>query len=255
MSTGSTCASGRDALPLTACLNGSRRPDQHPDLPCTPDELARAARAAVDAGATDVHVHPRDAEARESLAASDVDRCVAAVRAAVPGVTVGVTTASSAGVVGAEREAMVRAWQVLPDLASVNWHEHGADSLARCLLDRGVDVEAGVWQQAAARHLVASGLAGACRRVLVEPMEQVLAEAQGNAEAMLALVVPTGRPVLLHGVDGTAWPLLARAASLGLHLRIGLEDVLTDPSGAPVPDGATLVTTARRVAREATLGP
>ena len=191
----------RPELSLTACLNGSRRAGEHPALPLTPDEVARAAGDAVAAGATDVHVHPRDASGRESLAAEDVGSCVAAVRAAVPGVRVGVTTLAPAGT---DREALVRSWRVLPDAASVNWHEPGAAPLARCLLERGVDVEAGLWQPVAARAFMASGLSGACARVLVEPMEAELSDALANAEQVLALVRPVGRPLQLHGDGGTA---------------------------------------------------
>ena len=226
---------------LTACLNGSRRADEHPAVPLTAPALARAARGAVAAGATDVHVHPRDVYGRESLAAEDVGTCVAAIRAAVPGVRVGVTSLAPAGT---DRESLVRSWVVLPDAASVNWHEPGAEPLAHCLLDRGVDVEAGLWQPASARAFLASGLAGACARVLVEPMEPSLGEALANAEQVLELVRPTGRPTQLHGDGRTAWPVLARAAELGLQLRIGLEDVLVDPGGEVVADNEALVAAA-----------
>lgn len=34
---------------------------------------------------------------------------------------------------------------MLPDHASVNWHEDGADFVAEALLDRGVGIEAGLY--------------------------------------------------------------------------------------------------------------
>jgi uncharacterized protein (DUF849 family) len=45
----------------------------------------------------------------------------------------------------AERMAAVRSWTVLPDFASVNWHEVGSEAVAAVLLERGVGVEAGLW--------------------------------------------------------------------------------------------------------------
>ncbi len=39
---------------LQAALNGARTGDEHPDIPRTPEELATAARAAVDVGAPPV---------------------------------------------------------------------------------------------------------------------------------------------------------------------------------------------------------
>ena len=56
---------------LQAALNGSRTPEEHPAIPHTPDELANAARGAVDAGADLVHVHAYTAGV-ETLAAEAV---------------------------------------------------------------------------------------------------------------------------------------------------------------------------------------
>jgi uncharacterized protein (DUF849 family) len=48
-------------------------------------------------------------------------------------------------------------------------------------------------------------------------------------------------PVLLHGEDGGAWPVLRLAVARGLPTRIGLEDTLTGPDGAPAAGNAALV--------------
>ncbi len=45
---------------VKACINGARTPDQHPNLPVTPDQLAAEALAAHQAGAKAVHMHPED---------------------------------------------------------------------------------------------------------------------------------------------------------------------------------------------------
>ncbi|MDQ3161732.1 MAG: 3-keto-5-aminohexanoate cleavage protein [Actinomycetota bacterium] len=54
---------------LKACLNGSRTRQEHPAIPRTPDELAADGRAAVEAGAKILHLHPYDATGAETLAA------------------------------------------------------------------------------------------------------------------------------------------------------------------------------------------
>jgi len=54
--------------------------------------LAAEARGALDAGAGALHLHPRAPDGRESLAASDIAAAIAAVRAACPGVALGVST-------------------------------------------------------------------------------------------------------------------------------------------------------------------
>jgi uncharacterized protein (DUF849 family) len=53
-------------------------------------------------------------------------------------------------------------------------------------------------------------------------------------------------PILLHGVDATAWSLLEDAASLGCDVRIGLEDTLWLPDGEIARSNADLILEARR---------
>lgn len=56
-----------------ACLNGSRSRDEHLAVPVTPAELAADGQRVQRVGATAVHVHPRDATGRESLAPTGVE--------------------------------------------------------------------------------------------------------------------------------------------------------------------------------------
>ena len=63
-------------------------------------------------------------------------------------------------------------WEILPDFASVNFHESGATDIARLLGDRGVGVEGGLRHDEAAAVCADSGLGDRCLRILIEPMEQ-----------------------------------------------------------------------------------
>jgi hypothetical protein len=71
-----------------------------------------------------------------------------------------------------------------------------------------------------------------------------------SAEALLRELEPLGLPVLLHGEDDTAWPVLTHAARLELDTRVGLEDTLLLPDGTAAPDNATLISLARRTLRQ-----
>ena len=232
---------------IQACPNGPRRPGAHPALPLTPDAVARDVALVVAAGAGEVHLHPKDDAGADSLSALDVAAAVTAARGAAPGVPVGVTTGAWALPDPGERVEAVRGWTVLPDHASVNWHEDGADDVAAALLDRGVRVEAGLWHLAGVAAWSASPHRDRCLRVLLElPDGLDAAAAQAEAERLLA-AVGAGPPVLLHGEDGSCWPALRLAARLGLDTRIGLEDVLDLPDGSPAPDNAALVRAATAV--------
>jgi hypothetical protein len=154
---------------LKSTINGGRPRGSHPALPTTPEECARTAGAVVAAGAGAVHVHIRDADGAESLAAADLARTLVAMRSAAPGTPIGISTHFRIlNDVGRRRDA-VAAWTVVPDFASVNFHEEGAVELARQLLEQGVAVEAGLFQADAARVCVESGMAPRCLRLMLEP--------------------------------------------------------------------------------------
>ena len=236
---------------LQVCLNGARDRAECPQLPVTPDELAEAARQAVAAGAQDVHLHPKDPDGADSLDPAHVGAAVTAVRAAVPGVPVGVTTGAWAQPDPERRARLVRSWTVLPDHASVNWHEPGAAAVARALLERGVGIEAGIHSGTdALDHFLGRPGAHPVLRVLAEVTDPDPLTAADTADALLAEVTArTTLPVLLHGEGAAAWPVLHLAATLGLDTRIGLEDVLLLPDGSPADDNTVLVRTARVMLR------
>jgi uncharacterized protein (DUF849 family) len=232
---------------LQAALNGARRREDHPALPTTAAELADAAARSVAAGAVAIHVHARDERGIESVAPPDVARVVAALRTAVPGIPVGVSTGAWIMPETELRHQTVSAWDQLPDYASVNFDEPGAERLAQLLLSRGVGIEAGLARPAAAERLVRSGLAPRCLRVLIEPQAQQLDLALRTVAEIEALLDAAGvtLPRLLHGIDRTAWPMIAEAAARGYDTRIGFEDTLTLPDGSLAASNAVLVTLAR----------
>jgi uncharacterized protein (DUF849 family) len=222
-------------------------------LPVSPAELAAEAAAAVSAGASDIHVHPKDAAGRDTLEADTVAAVLEAIRATVPAhVQIGVTTGAWVERDPRRRAALVRAWTTLPDHASVNWHEDGAEHVAQALLVRGVGIEAGIYSGTdAARRFRASAWPARVVRVLAEVTDSEPDTAIGTAAALLDELEPLGQTrILLHGEDGGAWPVLGYAARLGLDSRIGMEDVLTMPDGTPATGNAELVTAARSIIRE-----
>ena len=233
---------------LKACLNGPREPSEHPALPVTPAAIAADAAAAVAAGADALHIHPKDAAGHDTLEPDVVAAVLEAVRAAVPGVPMGLTTGAQAAPGPAERIELVRGWGVRPDFASVNWHEPGSPELAETLLGIGVGVEPGLWQPEAVSAWRGWPHRDRCVRLLLEVTEDLPPEeAVAAARLLLEALGPDagGIPVLLHGEGTSAWPVFGVAVREGLQARIGLEDVLVLPDGSPAPGNAGLVRAAR----------
>lgn len=149
----------------------------------------------------------------------------------------------------AARAARVRDWTALPDFASVNWHEPGAEELAGVLLDLGVGVEAGLWSGTdGPARFAASPLGPRVLRVLAEVTDPAADTAEASARALPAAIGDAhGRPVLLHGVEAGTWPVLRLAGRLGLATRAGLEDTLLLPDGERALSNAQLVRAALRL--------
>ena len=145
-----------------------------------------------------------------------------------------------------DADARLRAvdgWAVLPDFASVNWHEPGSEDLARLLLSKGLGVEVGIFHAEAAESWAASEMARHCMRVMIElPADGDIA----TADDLLSQVMAAGSaaPVLLHGFDESCWPLLEHAGARGVQTRIGMEDTLRLPDGSTAPDNGALVSAA-----------
>ncbi|MFD6950187.1 hypothetical protein A6A08_21790 [Nocardiopsis sp. TSRI0078] len=228
---------------IVACLNGDRRPGAHPALPVSVDQVVADAHAVVAAGATEIHVHPRDVGGAESLEPQVVGPLMERLRAEGPRVPVSLTTSLSAESDPWRRYDLVQRWaaSALPDSVTVNLHEAGSVDLVRLLGDRRIGVEAGVWTVESARILIATGLEVAA--VLVEPTQVAVEDARRNADAVLSLLdrAGVGRPRLLHGADATAWPVLESAVSAGYDIRMGLEDTMRLPDGEEAHDNAALV--------------
>lgn len=240
---------GAGVMRLQACLNGGHSARYHPAVPLTPQALARDAVAVREAGAESVHFHPRNALGRESLAERDVAAAIEAVRAAAPGLPVGISTGGWIAPGGTARLVPMRSWTVLPDFVSVNVHEPEAEAIVGLMQARGVGIEAGVWTEAAARRFVASRMPRYSLRVLVEMTADDVQTATDEAEAILDVLSVAGvkLPILLHGDDGCTWPMVQLAADRGLATRVGLEDSRELPGGAIAANNAAMVAAAARI--------
>jgi uncharacterized protein (DUF849 family) len=230
---------------LQACLNGRRTRDEHPAVPLTPAELAADARRAVDAGADELHVHPRAADGRETLESAHVKAVLTGIRESCPGVPLGLTT--GLWIAGGDADRRLRAvagWEELPDYVSANVSEPGFAELCELLTRRGVAIEAGAWTPDDAEALAGSGVD--CLRVLVEPAHEDFEDLVEGARLIEGALLDAGitAPQLHHGEGGETWRVLAAARQRGHDVRIGLEDTTVLPDGATARDNGELVAAA-----------
>jgi uncharacterized protein (DUF849 family) len=236
---------------LQACVNGGRKKDFHPALPLSADELAADASAVIAAGAEQIHLHIRGADGKESLHPDDVARTLAAVRAVVPGVPIGLSTGWWIPPKGRARQQHIRAWQALPDYVSINLIEEDSAEMIDLALSKSIGVEAGIWSPADAEKFIAHPRACDCLRVLIEINEQDLSIGMEAYRGIMAILDRAGirSPRLLHGFEATMWDFYREALAQKLDARIGLEDGKHLPSGTSAEGNAALIRAARALAR------
>jgi uncharacterized protein (DUF849 family) len=212
--------------------------EEHPAVPLSAAELAADAVAVRREGAFAVHLHPRDANGRPTMAAAPCDAAVAAIRAAAPGLPVGLSSSADVDPDPFARAAAVSAWRERPDFISVNISELGWAGIARAALHSGIGVEAGLATVSDAEEFA--------RSPFVHQVVRALVEVDGGAEEARAVAqhVPGDVPQLWHGFGPQTWEVISAAAAAGIDVRVGLEDVIALPAGRVASDNAELVAAA-----------
>jgi uncharacterized protein (DUF849 family) len=266
-----------DKVLLTAALNGVLTdPRTHP-VPYTPEQMAQAARDALDAGACIAHIHVREQSAGRfpswdpELAAQVVD----AIRDAAPGMLVNMTT----GVVGDDISGPLAVLaRTRPEMAAMNsgslnylkLRSSGDWAWPPMLFDNPVD-KISRFLDAMASHSIVPECecfdTGIVRSVEMFARKGMLPEhftvslVQGVASGMPARADLL--PILVDLLPERArwqsivigrqevWEIHRRTAELGGNLRTGLEDTFYLPDGERASTNGQLIEALAKVAREA----
>jgi uncharacterized protein (DUF849 family) len=240
---------------VQACLNGGKNSSYHPAVPTTIQALVADGLKVLSAGASELHLHVRGQSGVESLAPDDVDATIRALREALPGTLIGISTGAWIEKDDDRTLAYVGRWSVPPDYASVNLSEKNAPALMETLHRRGIGIEAGLAEKEDAERLIRLGLDRLSLRILVEVGEQDIDRANAVANEIMGVLrsAPFPRPILLHGDNASAWPLARRALESGFSTRIGFEDVKVLPDGSVAASNSELVAAAVRILKETSL--
>jgi uncharacterized protein (DUF849 family) len=252
-----------DQVLITVAPTGAETAKEDcPQLPTTLEELVRAARECEAVGAGMVHVHIRDADHRPTLDQTRLRDTVQALRES----TDLVVQLSTGGSVHDPLEDRLKVLDARPDSCS----------LAMGTTNFGDDVFSNPWpfvcelyQLSQEREVVPEfelfdlGHVHALRRLL----DRYGLPYGGKVHCDFVMGVPGGMPgtapalvaaVALLPEEVTSWsatgigrstlPVMLAALSMGGHLRVGMEDVLTLAKGVPVERNAQLVERAAAVA-------
>jgi uncharacterized protein (DUF849 family) len=156
---------------LQVTPNGPWGKDVHPGLPVSLEEVENDLEACFRAGATGVHLHPRDESGAETLQPAVVNETCRRVREVAAGVgahiEIGLTTGEWIEPRLRSRIAMIREWEGV-DCATVNLSEHGFEEVMTAMLDARIGIDVGLWAPSELPRLAQSGLLPSVRRISIE---------------------------------------------------------------------------------------
>jgi uncharacterized protein (DUF849 family) len=236
-----------DPLLITVAPTGAETAKADcPQLPTTPEELAATAAECEAAGAAMIHIHVRDAEHRPTLDQGLLREWVAAVRSS----SSLVVQLSTGGSVHDPLEERLKVLDAEPDSCSLTMGttNFGDDEFE--LFDLG--------QVHSLGRLLATYGPPAGGKAHVDFVMGVPGGMPGTAPALVAGVAALPPGVTSWSATGIGRSTLAVAMaslSMGGHLRVGMEDVLTISRGVPVESNAQLVTRAVELGHMAQRAP
>ncbi len=268
-----------DKAVITCALNGVLTDPKQHHVPVTPEEMAREARAAFDAGASVMHVHLRQqAPGKGHLPSWEVAvsrEIQQAIREACPGViinhTSGVAGPDYAGALACIRETR-------PEMAACNagslnylkvkadgtwaWPPHVFDNppaKIQAYLDAMKDADSMPEFECFDVGIVRSVAMYRQTGMYTGPLEYnfVMGVASGMPAdpdllpILLKLKLPDANWQVTAIGRAEIWPLHRRCAELGGHLRTGLEDTFYRPDGSKVTSNGQLIETLAATARQA----
>src|SRR5215207_8688860 len=218
-----------------------------PALPVTLDELVRTAQSCADLGASVVHVHVRDAEARPTLDLARLTDTVTALRES----TDLVVQLSTGGAVTDPEADRLAALDAGPDSASCTMGtvNFGADvflnrwefivELHRRMRERHIVPEYEIFDVGhlwSLRRLLDEYGPPAGGHVHVDLVMGVPGGMPGDAETLVAAIrlLPPGATFSATGVGRTSLPVMFASLAAGGHLRVGMEDTLSFARGQRV---------------------
>jgi len=238
---------------------------QVPALPVTLAELVATAKECEAAGASVIHVHIRDDDAKPTL---DLGRLRATVDALHDSTDLIVQLSSGGAVTDPEVDRLA-VLDAAPEMASctmgtvnfgddvfMNRWEFIVDLHTR-MQERGIVPEYEIFDlghlTTLARLLDKYGLP-AGGHVHVDLVMGVPGGMAGTTEALVACTtalkdLPDGTTFSATGIGRTSLPVLLASLSAGGHLRVGMEDTVTYAKGQPVESNAELVSRAAGFAR------
>jgi uncharacterized protein (DUF849 family) len=259
---------------ITCAVTGNlTKPEQHPGLPITPQQIANSALQAAQAGAAIVHIHVRDPQTgRPSMETGLYRQVIELIRAVDPELIINLTTGPGGRFIPSDDDPKVAApgttllppekTALKPDICSLdlNTMNSGGDvvintpknvrRMASVIREAGVKSELEIFDSGdlhLALDLIKEGvLDGPGLWTFVMGVKYGFA---ATPETLLYArnFLPQGAAWSAFGIGRWEFPIVAQAWLAGGHVRVGLEDNIYIAKGVLAETNAVLVARARDI--------
>jgi 3-keto-5-aminohexanoate cleavage enzyme len=261
---------GGKVIITCALTGGIHGKEANPNLPEQPDEIVAQGIAAWRAGASILHVHARKPDGGNTMDPAiygEIHSRLCAETEAIVQLTTGGNPKLSV-------EERLNTVLIGPEMCSLNMgllnffirgeqvffsnHRSDIERFAKEMRDRKVKPELECYNEAMleeAEHLIKKELLEPpylINCVLHTPTQGGLRGTPRNLMGMLDRIERLPGPTMVNvsSMGATQLPITTMALSLGLHIRVGMEDNVYYRKGEPLQNNAQLVERAVRLARE-----
>jgi uncharacterized protein (DUF849 family) len=250
---------------------------QHPGLPKTPEEIARAAVESARAGAAIAHIHVRHPDGRPSMELEHYREVVERIRGSGVDLIVNLTTGPGGRFVPSDDEPKIAApgttltrpelrvahvVALKPEICSLDLNTMWFGSavvintpanvakMAKLIAAAGVRPELEVFDSGdihLAHQLIADGVLAAPALFQIVTGVRYGFSPTPQTIAYAVSLLPPGSDWAAFGIGRMSFPMVAQAYLLGGHVRVGLEDNVYLSKGELAPGNAALVEKAARI--------
>jgi uncharacterized protein (DUF849 family) len=258
---------------ITCAVTGNiTKPEQHPDLPITPAQIAGAAIDAAKSGAAIAHIHVRDPETgAPSMELEHYREVVERIRASATDLIINLTTGPGGRFMPSDDDPRVAApgstlvrperriehvVALKPEICSLDLNTMWFGNAVVINTPKNVTIMAGAIREAGVKpelEVFDSGDIQLAHQLLESgvlprpPLFQVVLGIRNGfpatPETLLYArsLLPADADWAAMGAGRMEFPIVAQACLLGGHVRVGLEDNLYLSKGVLAPSNAALV--------------
>ncbi|MBL1421336.1 MAG: 3-keto-5-aminohexanoate cleavage protein [Alphaproteobacteria bacterium] len=268
-----------DKTIITCAINGNlTKLSQHPNLPITPQQIAKAALGAADAGAAIVHLHVRNLET--AIGCMDLglyEEMYHLIRSKNSDLIINLTTGEGGRFVPSEDDPQIAAKgstlcsperrvehvkRLKPEICTLDFNTMWSGQAAVINSPRNVEIMADIIYAAGTKPEIELFDGGDLNMALnflkkgiikAPLMMQIVMGANygaiANPQTLMYLVsqIPEDTVWAAFGIGRHEFPMVAQAYLLGGHVRVGMEDNLQISKGVLCKDNAQLVGKAKLI--------